>query len=36
LTLALIEVGVFVLILFAALLYLWAKGELRWIKDVVK
>lgn len=33
---ALLEVGVFVLILLAALFYLWARGELRWIKDLVK
>ncbi len=34
--LALVEIGVFVLILLAALFYLWAKGELKWIKDLVK
>jgi len=33
---ALLEVTVFVLVLFAALFYLWARGELKWIKDVVK
>jgi len=33
---ALLEVTVFVLILLVALFYLWARGELRWIKDLVK
>ena len=31
---ALVEIGLFVLILLAALAYLWTRGELRWIKDL--
>ena len=34
--LALIEVGIFVLILLGALVYLWARGELRWIKELAR
>ena len=33
---ALIEISIFVLILLAALFYLWAKGELKWIKDLAR
>ena len=31
---AFVEIALFVLILLAALFYLWARGDLRWIKDV--
>ncbi len=34
--LALIEVMVFVLILFVGLVYVWSKGDLKWIKAVQK
>ncbi|MBM4387267.1 MAG: NADH-quinone oxidoreductase subunit A [Deltaproteobacteria bacterium] len=33
---AFVEIAVFVLILFAALVYVWLKGDLRWIKDLGK
>jgi len=32
--LALVEVLVFVLILFVGLLYVWSKGDLRWFKSI--
>lgn len=34
--LALIEVMIFVLILFVGLVYVWSKGDLKWIKAVAK
>lgn len=34
--LALVEVAVFTLILFVGLLYVWSKGDLRWIKAISK
>lgn len=34
--LALVEVAVFTLILFVGLLYVWSKGDLRWIKAIAK
>lgn len=33
---ALIELGVFVLILFVGLVYVWAKKDLEWVKTVLK
>jgi NADH-quinone oxidoreductase subunit A len=32
---ALLEISVFVAILVAGLIYVWAKGDLQWIKTVV-
>lgn len=32
---AFIEIGVFVLILFVGLIYVWVKGDLNWFKKVV-
>ncbi|MFQ5599040.1 MAG: NADH-quinone oxidoreductase subunit A [Candidatus Krumholzibacteriia bacterium] len=34
--LALVEVLIFVLILFVGLIYVWSKGDLRWFKTVAK
>ena len=34
--LALVEVMVFVLILFVGLIYVWSKGDLKWFKAVAK
>lgn len=31
---ALLEIGLFVIILLAALIYVWLRGDLRWIKDL--
>lgn len=33
---ALVEIGVFVLILVAALVWVWGKGDLEWIRDLGK
>jgi len=33
---ALVEIALFVLVLLAALIYLWVRGDLRWIKDLRK
>lgn len=32
--LALVEIGIFVLVLFVGLLYVWAKRDLEWVKNV--
>ena len=34
--LALVEVAIFVLILFVGLIYVWSKGDLKWFKAVAK
>ncbi len=33
---ALIEIGLFVLILLLGLVYVWTKGDLQWVKKVIK